>query len=137
MIVLKADGGRRIELFVPFEFLGVKVDSVTIAPLMLDHVLRWQKGAWQDSFDLLVEMTGMKAETLRRLRYPDADRVLTTFFEMLPPEIQSGIQRGDIPQRPAETDVGEEDGPGFDLGERGVTVSAPPAAPPPIGDENG
>ncbi len=102
----RADGTRVIELYVPFDWAGRRIDKISISALRLDHVLRWQKGQWQDSFDMLVEMSRPPntplqdqtwPETLRQLRYPDADRVLAAFYDMLPPQIQVAISKGEIP----------------------------------------
>lgn len=92
-------GGRVIELFIPFDAQGAKITQITLAPFTFGHTLRWQNGEFATVVALLVEMAGCFEETLRGLRYPDADRVLGVFFEMLPAEIRAQIQEGRIPVR--------------------------------------
>jgi hypothetical protein len=132
VITQKTNGGRCVELFLPFEWEGKEIKSITISPLLLDHVMKWQRGEWQDSFDLLAEISKQGDTTketqgniLRQLRYPDADRVLATFFDMLPPEIRVQIQQQNIPQPQLEypqqpypePTPAEGEAPSFDLEE--------------------
>jgi hypothetical protein len=97
-------GGRSVELLMPFEHLGKTIDVIHLKPVLFDHTLRWQQGEFASSLALLAALTGERETTLRLLRYPDADRVLATMFDMLPAAIQADINTGQIPRgegRPA------------------------------------
>lgn len=102
MITMKRDGGRTIQLFIPFEFNGQKYESVTLSPLRFGHVLGWNEGKWATTIALLVEMSGLEDNVLRELRYPDADRVMESFMTMLTPEMRNDVENGRIPIRPAD-----------------------------------
>ena len=91
-------GGRSVELLIPFEHLGKTVDVIHLKPVLFDHTLRWQQGEFPSSLALLAALTGERETTLRLLRYPDADRVLATMFDMLPSAIQADINAGQIPR---------------------------------------
>lgn len=91
-------GGRSVELLIPFEHLGKTVDVIHLKPVLFDHTLRWQQGEFSSSLALLAVLTGERETTLRLLRYPDADRVLATMFDMLPAAIQADINTGQIPR---------------------------------------
>lgn len=91
-------GGRSVELLIPFEHLGKTVDVIHLKPILFDHTLRWQQGEFASSLALLAALTGERETTLRLLRYPDADRVLATMFDMLPAAIQADINTGQIPR---------------------------------------
>ena len=91
-------GGRSVELLIPFEHLGKTVDVIHLKPVLFDHTLRWQQGEFSSSLALLAALTGERETTLRLLRYPDADRVLATMFDMLPAAIQADINTGQIPR---------------------------------------
>jgi len=92
-------GGRTVELFIPFEFNGKKIESIVLAPFQLGHVLLWNEGHWKTQFDLMVELAGVDAAVLRQLRYPDADRVMEAFFAVITPEIRQDIADGRVPQK--------------------------------------
>lgn len=98
MISMDKTGGRTVQLFIPFEFNGRKIESITLAPLRFGHVLRWNEGAWKTMVQLMVELAGVEEAVIRELRYPDADRVMEAFLSLLTPEIRSDISRGEIPQ---------------------------------------
>lgn len=91
MITHKRTGGRTIELFLPFEHEGVKVKEIVIAPVRLDHTLRWQDSEYKTILSLLSELSGLSENALRQLAYPDSDRVMDAFVNMLPPEIKNTV----------------------------------------------
>lgn len=99
-------GGRVIELYLPFEHQGRKIEFIRLKPIMFDHMLRWQQGAFASSLQLLVALSGEDESTLRMVRYPDVDRVLGAMMEMLPEAIRSDITSGVIPKGPAQPAVG-------------------------------
>jgi hypothetical protein len=106
---IKADrsGARVVELFVPFEWLGEKVDAVTLGPIVLGHALAWKQAQFKDLFDMMVEASSINGkpateEVLRQLRYPDADRVLENFAQVLPPDIRNLFNAGMWPEKVAK-----------------------------------
>lgn len=94
-------GGRVIELYIPFEVSGKKIDTVTLAPFEYGHVVRWQQGYYKGQSALLGELSGLDEVVLYKIRYPDIDRVLMAFFEMMPAEIRDNMLNGRVPQRVA------------------------------------
>ena len=106
MISMDKSGGRTVHLFIPFEYNGKRIESITFSPVMFGHTLRWTAGEWRQSIDLLVELAGVEDAVVRSIRYPDADRVMEAFLSMLPPEIRDDIANGRIPEKqptPEET----------------------------------
>jgi hypothetical protein len=101
MITYDKLGGRTIQLYIPFEFNGRKIESISLAPLRLGHVLGWNEGQWKNMIELLVVMAGVEESIIRELRYPDAERVVETFIGMLTPEIRADIESGRIPVKAA------------------------------------
>lgn len=97
-VTVQRSGVRTVELFVPYEFQGIKVEAISVGPFLFDHTLRWWKGSIDGWFSLLVEMAvnattnkPMRDDDLRQLRYPDADRVIDAFFSILPTEVRQAI----------------------------------------------
>jgi hypothetical protein len=134
MVALDKSGGRRIELFIPFEYEGKVVEAVEIDAPQFDHVIRWQEGEYKNALALLSAMSGMTQLCLRKLRYPDAERVFSAFMDMLPEVIRGDVQTGVAPRSveareelrisPAQREAIErvtprddDDGGGFDLGD--------------------
>lgn len=97
MITHTRRGGRRIELFVPFEWNGITVRHIDIGPCRLDHLLRWQQGEFTTALALLADMADTSEEFLRQLCYPDTDRVISAYIDMVPPPIQSDIGNNLVP----------------------------------------
>ena len=121
MISLDKTGGRTVHLFIPFEHNGKKIESITLAPLRLGHVLRWNEGSWRTMTELLVELAGVDEAVIRDLRYPDADRVVESFMALMTPELRDDISNGRIPvkafpeeDRPAERVTNGSGAPVFD-----------------------
>lgn len=108
MATLRKDGGRTIELLLPFKHEGKSVTLIGLAPVTWGHTLKWQGGEYTKSLDLLFELCEQPEAVIRSLRYPDVDRVMTQFFDMLPPEIRESIANGTIPQKIALPPAGVE-----------------------------
>jgi hypothetical protein len=84
-------GGRRVELFAPYTSSGKQITAIEIAPVKLDHVIRWDERKYTSQLMLLSELSGLPEMTLRQMTYPDVDRVLTAFWGMLPPAILNNL----------------------------------------------
>jgi hypothetical protein len=104
MIVHEKTGGRTVHLFIPFEHNKQTIETITFAPLRLGHALRWGKGGFKDSMELLVDLAGVDQSIINNVRFPDATRVMDCFMEMLTPEIRDDIINNRIPLKP-ETDT--------------------------------
>lgn len=107
MIINDKKGGRSIELFLPFDIDGKTVEIIALSPVTLDHTLRWKDGKFKNEIELLAELAGVPEATIRQLRYPDVDRVMVAFFELLPMEIRALMG----PQEPAPIYGSEEPQP--------------------------
>lgn len=102
---LNKSGGRVIELFIPFETQGRKIEAITLKAVCFDHLLRWQRGQFQSSLALLVALSGESEAVIRMLRYPDADRVLEAMMGMLPDSMKNDIAGGVIPKAVGLSDI--------------------------------
>lgn len=120
----RRDGSRRIELFIPFEHAGKKIEALDIAAPQLDHTLRWTRGEIPNPLTLLSGLTGQPEIVLRQLRYPDVDRVLVAFLGVLPESIRDSIAQRLFQTAEPEQPVApvpimmpepEHDDAGFDL----------------------
>lgn len=92
MVERKRTGARRVELVAPFD-AGCNriIDAIEMRPVTLDHVLRWQAGLIGDPFALLAELSGLTADILGQLMYPDADIVMGEFALHCPPAIRNTL----------------------------------------------
>ena len=102
MIERKRTGARRVELVAPFDAgCGRIIDAVDIKPVTLDHVLRWQAGLVSDPIALLAELSGLGADILGQLTFPDADIVMQEFALHCPPAIRTSLSQTAIVPSPA------------------------------------
>jgi hypothetical protein len=107
MIVHDALGGRRIDLFIPFEAkVGdevVRIATISFGPWKLDYTFGWKAGRWPSILKLMVALSEHKDEQIiRELREPDATRVLNAFMDLLPEDIRVDLRDGIIPVKPPE-----------------------------------
>lgn len=91
------DGSVVVELLIPFETRGVRREQIRFRPYVWDYTLRWQAGEFKSSVALLAAMTNEDEMTLRMLRYPDVDRVMSTMMVIIPDSIRNDILEGRIP----------------------------------------
>jgi hypothetical protein len=103
-ITVERSGSRKVELLIPFDFMGLHIDAITLGPIVLDHTMRWREAMFPSWFELMVEVSVVcgkpaSAEYIRQLRYPDADRVRDSFMEILPSEIRNAIDADIWPQK--------------------------------------
>jgi hypothetical protein len=129
-------GGRTVHLFIPFEYNGKRVDTITFAAFKFGHLLLWQERHWPNMIALMTELAGVDEAVLRELRYPDADRVMEAFMANIPQEVRDDIGGGMVPlmsrkEEPEEAEAphepGDEDerlqGPGAPLPDAGFDLS--------------
>jgi hypothetical protein len=145
MITQNKMGGRTVELYIPFDFNGKRIDSISFGALRFGHVLRWNAGEYKTMMDLMVEMSGVEINVIRELRYPDTERVVETFMSMMTPELRDNIANGQVPVKPEEMQAAQEEeervtngsgnppdpmmvmrGPGVPLPETGFDMSEEP-----------
>jgi hypothetical protein len=100
MIVHEKTGGRTIHLYIPFEFMGKRVESITLSPMKFGHTLLWNEGHYTTMLELLIDFAGVEEGVLRELREPDASRVMEAFMLLISPQIRDDITAGVIPQKP-------------------------------------
>jgi|ERR1044072_907100 hypothetical protein len=98
------DGARTVELLIPYESNGHKIDSITLGPYVFDHTLRWRKADYKDWFTMMVDMSSchgrqLLEEDVRLMRYPDVDRVTQNFIEMLPQDIKEALATSSWPEK--------------------------------------
>ena len=105
MIILDKTGGRTVQLYIPFEHNGKKIEHIAISALRLGHVRRWNEGVWKSVIALLADMAGVSETVIYDLRYPDADRVMDQFMALLTPEMREDVINNRVPLKP------EIDGP--------------------------
>ena len=99
-VEIKRDGGRRVHFFVTQTPMGKQLQYVDVDPCRLDHVLRWNDGQIESSLMLLSELTRLTEFELQHLTFPDADRLMAAFLEVLPETIRDDINAG---RRPVAT----------------------------------
>lgn len=99
MTTLRKDGGRDIALFLPFEHGGESITQIGLAPVTWNHTLKWQGGEYNKATDLLFDLAEQSEDVMRSVRYPDIDRIMTQFYEMMPPEIRDAMAAGTIPRK--------------------------------------
>jgi hypothetical protein len=106
-------GGRTVQLFIPFEHGGKTIFEIVLSPFRFGDTLRWGEGEFPTSLALLTELAGVDEAVIRDLRYPDVDRVMSAFIDMLPQDLRDDIANGRVPVK------------------RGQATPAEPATPTP------
>ena len=99
MITSDKMGGRTVELFIPFELNGKRIERVTFGPFLFGHTMRWTGGEFASGVALMVELAGVDKLVVRSIRYPDVDRVMEAFMSLLTPEIRDDIVNERVPQK--------------------------------------
>jgi hypothetical protein len=103
-VVYQRTGGRRIELYVPFvaKLANNKtqnVDAIDIGPVTGDHVEFFMNGLYSNSYAMLAALCGHADDRiLKQMRFPDTQRVMAAFMDMVPDFIAALIQAGKIPK---------------------------------------
>lgn len=97
MITQTKKGGRRVDLFLPFSVGDKKITCIEFGPVTWGHTMDWQAGKYAKSIDLMLDLAQVDGEVLRGLMYPDVERVLTAFMDLLPNEIREDLAAGRVP----------------------------------------
>lgn len=88
MVSVNADGTRTIGLFIKVESLPA---AITLKPVTLDTLIRWQAREIASPMALLAELSEIQEPMLGLLCYPDVDRVLTEFAAHLPDSMRQEV----------------------------------------------
>src|SRR4051812_17132488 len=94
------EGGRRIGLFLPFKVGDREVKEIYLQPFEFGWTLDWKDSKFKSLTALLVFVSGQPEEVIRKIRYPDADRVMSPFVDFFPSDVRADIERGRIPAPP-------------------------------------
>jgi len=137
MIVSEKNGGRTVHLYLPFEYMGRRIESVTLSPLKFGHTLLWNEGHYKTMLELLIDLAGVEEAIIRDLRYPDADRVMETFTMMLTPQIREDIGNGIVPQKPPGIQQQEQPPPVTNGGGHPMMPQQGPGEPLPFDSQPG
>jgi hypothetical protein len=97
MIVHEKNGGRTIFLYLPFDYRGRQVESITLSPFKFGHTLAWNDGKYRTMLDLLLEFTGVEESLIREFREDITNGVIPQSREEPPPR-----QRPPQQQQPQE-----------------------------------
>jgi hypothetical protein len=103
MITQDKLGSRTVTLFIPFDYNGRKIETITFSALRFGHVLLWGQGNWDSMVGLMAELANVDEALIREVRFPDADRILEAFMAQLTAEMRNDITEGRIPVK-AEDD---------------------------------
>lgn len=149
---LKRDYSWSVELIHPLRVSGKSVTEIDIRPPEFDHVIRWGTGEIPATLALLSELSGVSEAALRTLRYPDVDRVMLAFANVIKSTpIITDFEKGSRPlatPKPAPQDgeqpvevmpgVDDEHDPRFPKVAGPVRRFAPaaPEEPPPVQDDS-
>jgi hypothetical protein len=108
-------GGRVIELYIPFDYEGERIDAISFGPWKLDYTLKWKAGEFSDVLSVVSMLAGIEdVKLIRELREVDNSRVMTSFFDMVPAEIRKDIAEGTIPTQVAVEPASDPVEPDFE-----------------------
>ena len=141
---LKRDGGWSVELVTPLMRRdGTMIDVVDLKPAELDQIIRWGMGDIPSTLSMLSEMCGLSESLLRTLKYPDVDRVMLAYSQVIPPVVRKDFEEGTRPFATPQDDlpVGDRETVGgtntlFPKVAGDVKpFTSPPTEPPNLGQE--
>lgn len=124
MVTIDKMGGRTIEFYIPFEWMGKKHERISFSPFNLGHVEKWRQGYYKGIKHMMSELSGISEEVITQIKYPDADRVMTEFFMLVPDDLKPVLKDGWADNNPVSQDIQPNDEPeevsledqgGFDL----------------------
>lgn len=107
---LKADGGWDVELIKPLKHSnGTVITTISIRPTELDQTIRWGSQEIPSTLALLSEMSGVPESLLRTLTYPDVDRVMLAYSQVIPTLIRTDFENGSRPFATPDDELSDED----------------------------
>ena len=94
----RKNGAWAVELITPIRDLqGKEITTIVIGQLTFDLSIKWSQAKIPSFLALLAILSNVPEQVLRTLVYPDVDRVLKAFFEVLPVAIQNDFTNGVLP----------------------------------------
>lgn len=100
MITHTKKGGRRVELLLPFSFDGLQIEAIEFEPFSWGDTEDWNEGKYASATDLMFKLAGISRDLFRCVKYPDVERVVMQFMDMLPAEVRDAIASNNIPLPP-------------------------------------
>jgi hypothetical protein len=95
--VLNRDGSWRVYLNHPLAGPKGEVEYIEITPPNFSHAIRWGEESIPSTLALLSELSGQSESLLRQLKYPDVERVMLAFMNILPSVIRKDFEKGGRP----------------------------------------
>lgn len=90
---IKRNGGWTIELSTPID----KIEQIDLAPVTLDHTIRWARGEIPSVLALITELTGVTEKQLKQLSGVDTDRLFIAFSFIASGAIKKDFENGTRP----------------------------------------
>lgn len=90
---MKRNGGWTVELSTPID----KLDKIDLAPVKLDHTIRWARGDIPSVLALISELSGVSESSLKQLSGQDTDRLFVAFSFIATGSIKDDFQKGARP----------------------------------------
>lgn len=120
-----------VELERPLLHQGKTIDQVEIKPPRWDQQIRLSEQKITSMLGMLAEMVGLPERLLRELTYPDVDRVMLAFHNVLPPIMRKDFETGAYTlatpiEEVAPADVSDQDDPRFPKADGPVKKFATP-----------
>jgi hypothetical protein len=86
-------------LFLPFTIGRKRIKKIGLRAVRWDQSIRWQEGLYQSALQLLFEVADQPEDVIREIRYPDVERVLMQFIDLMPNEIRESVVQGLAPKQ--------------------------------------
>jgi hypothetical protein len=95
--ILRRTGGWCVELIQPVIHKGVKIDQIEIRSPDLSQVARWGRGEIPSTMRMLQELSDTPEIALLSLKYPDVDRVLMAYYQVVPQSMKDDFTNSRLP----------------------------------------
>ena len=95
--ILRRNGGWCVELVQPIVHRGKKIETIEIRSPDLGQVARWGRREVPSSMAMLQELSDVPEAALLSLKYPDVDRVLMAYFNVIPKPMQDDFSNNRVP----------------------------------------
>lgn len=115
-------GGRVVHLFIPFKFNDEDVTKIVLRAVEFGDAQDWEDGKFRSSLELLAKLAGKTEGCIRKVKYPDAQRLMEEFIRHLPYPMDQAVREGTVPLPRVPHDV--------PVNERGLAPDDPPIPGP-------
>lgn len=108
---MKRDGGFTVELIRPLNGPRGVVNEITIRPPTLEDSLKWSNEEISSILGLIAYLSGQPEMLLRRMTWPDADRILVALGMVLPDNsgMKADFMKGTRPMATDDINLPEEE----------------------------